>query len=208
MLRPALGTCLSLLIATAALGPAYAQRAALRSHRLYAEEDTLRLDVQFERLFNPRILEAIDSGMTTSVLLEFRVQSSRGPRILERAASVRLDHDIWEGRYRVIRQSARADTLVTRSFQEAFRACGRQEGLALGAFPSQSDEMVLMARTQVSPITREQQRRTRSWLNLLERASLIEFFISLDRPSERTRWTEIGRFRPEDLTREEAEASP
>ncbi len=157
---------------------------------VYVERDTLKLDLALDRLFSERTLDAIESGMTTSVLLEFRV-ASEGGDLGSHAAEIRLEHDIWEGRYRVIRYASRPDTLETTVFDSAKAFCATLRGFPLGVLPSRDERFGLHLRVEVSPISPEQQQRTRRWLDLLEKGSLLELFISLDRPAERTQWIEI-----------------
>ena len=176
-----------------------AQEIAIGERRLYLQEDLLRLDIKLDSLFSHGALDAIESGMTTSVTLEFRLESERRSRILEKTLEIRVDHDIWEGRYRVVRQTSMPDTLRTADFKIAEQFCSDLHGIVLGAPPPGIRQFILRARIAVNPISPEQRQRTRKWLNLLEQGSLLELFISLDRPSERTRWIEVGRFSPEGL---------
>ena len=178
---------------------ASAQEIAIGETRFYRQEDILKLDIRLDSLFSHRAQDAIASGITTSVPLEFRLETERGSRILEKALEIRLDHDIWEGQYRVVRHTSVPETLRTADFKIAAQFCSHLKGIALGALPSGIQQGVLRARVGVNPISPEQQQRTRKWLNLFEKGSLLELFISLDRPSERTRWIEAGSFSPEDL---------
>ncbi|MDA0746308.1 MAG: hypothetical protein O2954_07300 [bacterium] len=168
------------------------------SRKIYLETDTLTLDIQLDSLFSQRSLDAIASGMNTSVILELRLNADDRGRTLEQVLARRLEHDIWEGQYLVIEQSPMPDTSFTSSFREATKFCSEFNQIALGPLP-EGLAFTLQARISVNPISIEQEQRTRRWLNFLQKGSLLELFISLDRPSERTRWLDIGRFRPEDL---------
>lgn len=167
-----------------------AREIAVSEKRVYVERDTLKLDLALDRLFSERTLDAIESGMTTSVLLEFRVRAEEGD-FVSHAAEIRLEHDIWEGRYRVIRYASRPDTLETTVFDSATAFCSTLKGFPLRVLPSRDERFGLHLRVEVNPISPEQQQRTRRWLNLLEKGSLLELFISLDRPAEQTQWIEI-----------------
>lgn len=167
-----------------------AREIVISEQRVYVERDTLKLDLALDGLFSERTLDAIESGMTTSVLLEFRVRTVGGD-FGSHAAKIRLEHDIWEGHYRVIRHASRPDTLETAVFDSATAFCSMLKAFPLGVLPSRDERFGLHLSVEVSPISPEQQQRTRRWLNLLEKGSLLELFISLDRPAERTQWIEI-----------------
>ena len=190
---------LSLFFFVAAPAAGSAQNAALAERRIYVQKDTLRLDIGFDSMFSQRVLDAIASGMTTSIALEFQLVTARGGKIGAKALQIRLDHDIWEGEYRIHRHGSVPETLLTASFPEADSLCSHLQGIPLGPVPSAQGELVLLVRANVDPISPEQEQRTRRWLNLLEKGSLLELFISLNRPSERTPWLEAARFRIEDL---------
>lgn len=168
------------------------------SRRLYLQADTLRLDVQLDSLFSRRALDAIASGMVTSILLEFRLDAPGRGKLLEQILAVRLEHDIWEGQYRVIHHASGPDTLHTADFAEVQRFCSDLKGIVLGPTPG-VQAFSLRMRVGVNPISVEQEQRTRRWLTFLQKGSLLELFISLDRPLERTRWIDVGRFSTEDL---------
>ena len=166
--------------------------------RLYAHGDTLKLNASIDGLFSQRTLDAIESGMTATILLQFRLETLNGNRILEQAIALNLEHDIWEGQYRITRDANATDTLQTTSWDTVQAYCSSMKGLVLGPFPAPLSPMLLSARIDVNPVPPEQEERTRKWLNLLERGSLLEFFISLDRSSERPGdWMQVARFNPE-----------
>ena len=196
---------LSLLFFLIASHRAAAQQIGVRTHGLYVQGDTLKLDIHLDNLFTPRILEAIESGMTTSIVLEFRLEPQPGSSLVDRVLLIRLDHDIWEGTYRVTRHATASDTLYSADFETAKRLCSNLTGVPLAASLPQEKMFVLYARVKVDPISPEQQERTRKWLNLLSKGSLLELFISLDRPYAGTRWTEIQRFAVGDLFRASSE---
>ncbi len=175
-----------------------ARGVVITARTLYLQADTLRLDVKLDSLFSRRALDAIASGLITSVVMEFRLDSERQSKAREFAVGLRLDHDIWEGRYQVVREAGRRDTLQTTNFDSVSIFCSTLHGLALGP-PPEGRSFQLHLRVGVTPISIEQEQRTRRWLNVLQKGSLLELFFSLDRPSERTPWIEIGRFSPEDL---------
>ncbi len=175
-----------------------ARDVVIAARTLYLQADTLKLDVELDSLFSRRALDAIESGLITSVAMEFRLDSDRQSKALEFALGMRLDHDIWEGRYRVVRDTGRLDTLQTAHFDAVRNFCSVLHGLALGPLPD-GRNFQLRLRVGVTPISIEQEQRSRRWLNVLQKGSLLELFFSLDRPTKRTPWIEVSRFSPEDL---------
>lgn len=171
---------------------------SVAAKKVYLQADTLKLNVELDSLFSRRALDAIASGLITSVVMEFRLDSDRKSKALEYTLGMRLDHDIWEGRYRVVRNTGRLDTLQTAHFDTFRTFCSILEGLTLGLLPDGSD-FRLRLRVGVTPISVEQEQRSRRWLNVLQKGSLLELFISLDRPTKRTPWIEVGQFSAEDL---------
>ena len=102
------------------------------------------------------------------------------------------------GRYRVVRDTGRLDTLQTAHFDTVKTYCSVLRGLSIGPLPEGRD-FRLRLRVGVTPISVEQERRSRRWLNVLQRGSLLELFISLDRPTKRSPWIDVSQFSPEDL---------
>ena len=78
--------------------PAQAQLSRERLE-VYVQSDTLRLDISIDSLFSKRAVDAIESGMTTSIAIHFRLTDSGTP-LFARSLIKRLEHDIWEGQYR------------------------------------------------------------------------------------------------------------
>lgn len=179
--------------------PAGAQQLVLSEHRLSLRADTLMAHLEVDSLFSSRSMDAIASGMTTSISVELRLEGGRGFRTRQRTVVTLLMHDIWEGRYQAIRHGGRSDTLVTGDFAEAEAFCSVMPRVDLGPLPADRGPYVLKMRVSVDPISEAQRRRTRNWLNFLDRGSILELFISLDTPTERTDWLEVRRFRREDL---------
>jgi hypothetical protein len=176
-----------------------AQELVLSGHRLYLSGDTLKVDLALDSLFSVQSLDAIASGMTTSITVELRLEGKGRFRPRQHTTATLLSHDIWEGRYQAIRQGGDTDTLTTGDFDEAQVFCSKVRRAALGPLPDEARDFVLKARVSVNPISEAQRKRTRSWLNFLQRGSLLELFFSLDTPTERTGWLEVWRFRREDL---------
>jgi hypothetical protein len=186
-----------LLVALLALGGSGVAGAVIvEDVRVYVEGDSLLLDARMDSLFSPRVLDALESGMTTSLAVTVRLDRARSPAA--RALLVRIDHDIWEGRYRVVRETTPPDTLETDSFAEMARRAGTIDRLFVG-LAIREMEHVLRLRASVDPISREQRERTRRWLNLLSRGSLLELFINLEPSPDEEAWIDLARFRPEDL---------
>ncbi|MDE2887640.1 MAG: hypothetical protein OXR72_05445 [Gemmatimonadota bacterium] len=188
--------CLFFFVATQAR--ADSPDVAVAAHTVYLQADTLKLNIELDSLFSRRALDAIASGLITSVVMEFRLDSDRQSKALEYALGMRLDHDIWEGRYRVVRDTGRLDTLQTAHFDTVRAFCSIHRGLPLGPLPD-GRKFNLRLRVGLTPISVEQEVRSRRWLNFLQKGSLLELFISLDRPTDRTPWIEVSQFSPEDL---------
>ena len=191
--------CLALFTLIIGPGTVSGQQIRLDQMQIYVQSDTLKLDAQIDTLFSRRTLNAIETGMTASILIQFRLAT--GPQTILRPHPIlsRLEHDIWEGEYRVVRFSNQPDTLETTSFDTVRTYCAQLQGIPLGPLPGSDRELTLQYHIEVNPISPEQQRRTRRWLNLLERWSLLEFFIQLNRSSEGTGWIDLLRFIPSSL---------
>ena len=109
-------TLVACMLVSVSLQPVLAQHIPQDSLYIYVQSDTLRLDATIDSLFSKRAIDAIESGMTTSIAVQFRLRTGRGDNLGQRNLLRRLEHDIWEGQYRLIRQSARPDTQITVSF--------------------------------------------------------------------------------------------
>ncbi len=188
-------TLVACVLVSATFQPVFAQHIPQDSLHVYVQSDTLRLDATIASLFSKRAIDAIESGMTTSIAVQFRLRTGRGDHVGQRGLSARLEHDIWEGQYRLIRQFARADTQTTSHFADIQRACSELQGLALAVLPLPDVPLTLQVRIDVNPISPEQQERTRQWLRILEKGSYLEFFYSLDKPTS-SEWIDLIKFRP------------
>ena len=178
--------------------PLLAQHIPQDSLYIYVQSDTLRLDATIDSLFSKRAIDAIETGMTTSIAVQFRLRTGRGDNLGLRSLLRRLEHDIWEGQYRLIRQSARPDTQITSHFEDIRRACSELQGVTLAQLPLPDEPITLQVRIDVNPISPEQRERTRQWLKIIEKGSYLEFFFTLDR-STFPEWIDLFRFRPSAL---------
>ena len=178
--------------------PLLAQHIPQDSLYIYVQSDTLRLDATIDSLFSKRAIDAIETGMTTSIAVQFRLRTGRGDNLGQSGLLRRLEHDIWEGQYRLIRQSARPDTQITSHFEDIRRACSELQGVTLAQLPLPDEPITLQVRIDVNPISPEQRERTRQWLKIIEKGSFLEFFFSLDR-STSPEWIDLFRFRPSAL---------
>ena len=178
--------------------PLLAQHIPQDSLYIYVQSDTLRLDATIDSLFSKRAIDAIETGMTTSIAVQFRLRTGRGDNLGLRGLLRRLEHDIWEGQYRLIRQSARPDTQITSHFEDIRHACSELQGVTLAQLPLPDEPITLQVRIDVNPISPEQRERTRQWLKIIEKGSFLEFFFSLDR-STSPEWIDLFRFRPSAL---------
>ena len=185
---------------------AHAQEISLDRLQIYVQADTVKIDASIDSLFSQRSLNAIASGMTASITLHFRLVTARGERLSETALYRRLEHDIWEGAYRFIEFSDPPDTLVTRHFDIIKQTSAEIQGLPIAPLPLPEQVLTLQTRIHVDPITPEQQERTRSWLNILQKGSLIEFFFSLEKAPPR--WVTLVSFRPSALPHMLQETQP
>jgi len=166
------------------------------------------LDVTVDSLFSKRVDDAIASGMTTSIGYEFSLEPVGPQRSARKAIRLRLDHDIWEGRYQIVRESGHADTLVTDSLSVATRFCSNLSSVQIATLTDARAPFVLKARVMVNPITPEQEAKTRRWLNLLERGSVLQLFFSFEPKDNQHPWVEIARFRKDDLPTDMTPSSP
>lgn len=182
----------------ASVQPALAQHIPQDSLYIFVQSDTLRLDATINSLFSKRTIDAIESGMTTSIAVQFRLRTGRGDNLGQSSLLRRLEHDIWEGQYRLIRQSARPDTQITSHFEDIRRACSELQGVTLVQLPLPDEPITLQVRIDVNPISPEQRERTRQWLKIIEKGSFLEFFFSLDR-SASPEWVDLFRFHPSAL---------
>jgi len=180
------------------LHPAQAQQIPKEHLEVYVQADTLRADISIDSLFSKRAIDAIESGMTTSIAIQFRLLTDRGDPLYGRSIIKRLEHDIWEGQYRLIKQLPRPDTLYATRFEDIQTACSELQGLALAPLPLPDIPITFQARTDVNPISPEQQQRTRRWLKVLKKGSLLEFFFSLEKPTP-SNWIDLLIFRPNAL---------
>ena len=178
--------------------PLLAQHIPQDSLYIYVQSDTLRLDATINSLFSKRAIDAIETGMTTSIIVQFRLRTGRGDNLGLRSLLRRLEHDIWEGQYRLILQSARPDTQITSHFEDIRRACSELQGITLTQLPLPDEPITLQVRIDVNPISPEQRERTRQWLKIIEKGSYLEFFFTLDR-STSPEWIDLFRFRPSAL---------
>lgn len=182
----------------ASVQPVLAQHIPQDSLYIYVQADTLRLNATIDSLFSKRAIDAIESGMTTSIAVQFRLRTSRGDNLGQSSLLRRLEHDIWEGQYRLIRQSAQPDTQITSHFEDIRRACSELQGITLAQLPFPDEPITLQVRIDVNPISPEQRERTRQWLKIIEKGSFLEFFFTLDR-STSSEWIDLFRFRPSAL---------
>ena len=175
---------------------------------LYLSGDTLLVDLRVDCLFSRRTSEAIASGMTTSIAYEFEVAPIGPGRTIQKNLSMRLDHDIWEGRYEIFLRGSTSDSLVTTDLAEANRYCSTFNRTPIGTIPEVSTPFVFRIRSTVNPISPEQEVKTRRWLNLLERGSVLELFFSFEPKGDRQDWVDLARFSKDDLPIEVVDPEP
>lgn len=183
------------------LVPICAQEILPEHMQIYVQDNSIKLDVRINTLFSQRTIDAIESGMTASIALHFRIVGTSGEHVSpETVLHKRLQHDIWEGTYRLIHFSEnKQDTLVSTQFDSVKAACSDLQGIVLAKMPMPDRLMILQTRIVVNPITPEQQARTRQWLKILKKGSLLDFFFSLEKPTGSQRWNELLTFRPRAL---------
>ena len=168
---------------------------------VYLHGDSLLVDVVIDSLLSPRAQDAIASGMSTSIIHQFRFAAA-GAQTIVRSVVTQLDHDIWEDRYTIVRSDHGPDTLTTNTFEDAKKAITALSRIPIDLLDQSEKSYRLDFRTRVDLISFEQERRTRRWLNLLERGSILELFFSLDPREQDVSWSEIARFRRSDLPQE------
>lgn len=165
---------------------------------VYVQSDTLKLDVSIDSVFTQNHIDAIESGMTASITLQLRLLGAHNNRIAQIEINKQLDHDIWEGQYRLIRLTP-PDTIMSASFEDIRHICTHIQGVALTHLPLPNDVLTLQARVHIDSITPEQQERTRRWLKILRKGSLLEFFFSFGKPNPPTQWVNLLQFHPSAL---------
>jgi hypothetical protein len=166
---------------------------------IYVQSDTLKVDVGIDSAFTQNHIDAIESGMTASITLQFRLLGARNNRLVQKEINKQLEHDIWEGQYRLIKVTVPPDTLVSSNFGDIRHACTQLQGLALTHLPLPDEILTLQARVHIDPITPKQQERTRRWLKILRKGSLLEFFFSFRKSNPPTPWITLRQFRPSAL---------
>ena len=176
--------------------------------QLYVQNDTLRIDVEIDSLFTQRAQDAIGSGMTASIAIQFRLVGVRNRPLSEVSHMARLEHDIWEGEFRLIRLHGLRDTLTFTQLSEVARSCANLQNISLHALPLPDRILTLQSRIQVDPISPEQEERTRRWLKILRKGSLLEFFFSLEARQGQSRWIDLIQFHPDALPHLLPEAQP
>ncbi|MBT3605916.1 MAG: DUF4390 domain-containing protein [Candidatus Latescibacteria bacterium] len=181
------------------LTPVYAQQISTSQLEVYVQSDTLKLDVRIDSAFTQDHIHAVESGMTASIALQLRLLGARKNRIVQFEINKQLEHDIWEGQYRLISQTPPPDTLTSTSFEEIRQAATRIQGIALTGRKLPNEVLTLQARIHINPITPEQQARTRRWLKILRKGSLLEFFFSFRKSNPPTPWITLYQFRPSAL---------
>lgn len=164
---------------------------------IYLRSDSLFVDVIVDSLFGRHAQDAIDSGMSTSITHQLRLSADGQPDVV-RSVIIQLHNDIWENRYTLI-WSARGDTLSTQAFTEVERTVSTLSRLPIGVLDRSERPYRLAIRSGIDLISPEQERRTRRWLNLLERGSVLELFFSLDPREQDVPWSEVARFSRGDL---------
>ncbi len=174
---------------------------------VYLRGDSLFVDVVYDSLFSQRAQDAIASGMSTSIIHQFQLTEEAAATIVH-SIVIQLDHDIWENRYTVTRSDSNTDTLRTDAFKDVEHAVTVLFAIPIGLIAQNDRPYTLSARSRVDLISPEQERRTRRWLNLLERGSILELFFSLDPREQDIPWSEIARFRRSDLPQEPPFAPP
>jgi hypothetical protein len=173
-----------------------AQEIAARAVEVYVQADTIRLDIRLDSVFTADHLEAIESGMTASIALQFRLVDRQNNRIAMLELNSQLEHDIWEGQYRLIHLGVPADTLVSNSFEQIRLAATDIQNIPISRMPRIDDILTLQARVAIDPITPEQRERTRRWLNILKKGSLLEFFFSFRKSTHSSPWMNLLQFYP------------
>lgn len=186
----------------------HAQQLTPNQVQVYVQSDTVKVDVQLDSVFTQDHIDAIESGMTASITLQLRLMGSGNNRLAEYDLNKQLEHDIWEGEYRLVRLTEPPDTLTANAFDAIRTACTDLQNIALTTLPLPDQMLTLQARVHINPITPEQQERTRRWLKILRKGSLLELFFSFRRLNPPTPWINLLQFRPAALPHLLEEGSP
>jgi len=178
---------------------ANAQLIGPKQVQVYVQNDSLKADVDIDSVFTQEHIDAIESGMTASITVQLRLLGARNTRIVEKEINKQLEHDIWEGKYRLVTLKQSPDTLITENFDEVSQYSTDIQNINLALLPLPEEMLILQARVHIDPITPEQQERTRRWLKILRKGSLLEFFFSFRKPNPPTPWVNLIQFRPSAL---------
>jgi len=202
--------------------PGDAAEVQVVSQSVARKEGHLVVSAVLSEVFSPEASEAIESGMTTTVIHTLEVLSLKGKRIAQKEVRFEIQHDIWEHRYLTIRYDTPMDSLRADRFEEVERFCTHLEEIEvapLNAF-KRGTTYVLRLRTTVNPISTEQWERTKAWMRGSDRIveierdpekvrefgglrinldALIDWFIQRTKPRDRAPWIELRRFALEDL---------
>lgn len=190
---------------------AMANEVAVVSRRIVPDGKWLLLDLRLKDLFSPRTRNAIEAGLTTGLVVELRLNAGRR-RVFEKEIGFEIHHDIWEGRYLVLKRASPPDTLRTSAFHAVERFCTEINAVELVPLQDlRPDERLgLKFRVLANTVSPEQARRTRKWLEpsddpdagdspggiRVDFGDLIDFFFNIYKPQERSGWVDLGTFIP------------
>ena len=180
-------------------GPCLHSTSRKTSLYIYVQSDTLRVDATIASLFSKRAIDAIESGMTTSIVVQFRLRTGRGDQVGQRGLTTRLEHDNM-GRGIPPHPTSRAGRHVdTRRVLRTFDAGVPDfRGSIWPRFPCPTYPLTLQVRIDVNPISPEQQERTRRCSRFWKRAVISNFFIRWTAPPS-SEWVDVIKFRPSAL---------
>lgn len=207
-----LRTALAALLTTlGAAEGAVANEVTVVSRRVVPDGKGLLLDLRLKDLFSPHARNAIQAGLTTSLVVELRLSAGRR-RTFEKEVGFEVHHDIWEGQYLVLKRASPPDTLRTSSFDAVERFCTHLRAVELASIQDlrPGEHLNLKFRVLANTVTPEQARRTRKWLEpsgegdadaprggiRVDLGDIIDFFFNISKPQERSGWVDLGTFIP------------
>jgi len=129
-----------------------------------AYDGFLCVSVELSRLFSPKTIATIQSGLPAIVDFEFRVNTSEQRVIAKKILSRRVTHDVWKGTYQLSGESTR---YFFSSLDSVESACGGLKQVPLISLKNLKTGIhyTIQVRAQITPISRLQNQKLKDWLS-------------------------------------------
>ncbi|MSS73933.1 MAG: DUF4390 domain-containing protein [Candidatus Latescibacteria bacterium] len=190
---------------------AEANEVTVVNRRIVPDGKWLLLNLRLKDVFSPRTRNAIEAGLTTALVVEFRLNAGQR-RVVEKEIGFEIRHDIWEGQYLVLKHASPPDTLRTSTFAVVERFCTEMDAVELAPTDllRSGEQIDLKFRIRVNTVSPEQARRTRQWLEppgegdaedsrggiRIDFGDVIDFFFNIYKPQERSGWIDLWTYTP------------